>query len=626
MKTKGIPFWEQHLEHFVLGAAALVFLGFTAMQFVGNPNAVQLGANTYTPKNVDERLRTKAEEISAKLSNPGSGASQIPDPVQLMPQFEKQLAASIAPSPTLPAFASNISPGQGADKITTGVPFVVAQVPAPFELHEQQFMDTLVPETIENFPDLKEVAPEAPHDIKWVTISGKFNIGSVRKQFAEKGPKGESALPTGWHNDRADTLDIKMYREELVDGNWTDKALVKHIPGQYNLRETLAGPIDRTRAFEVLNEVADPATRQDIIQPEFYLGKVPAWVAPTKAQLDLAAAVAAKGGPAAGEEENPVAGLQRKLARLTVQRDHVLAQMKEINCTEEAPPPPPPKTGPGGDKGGGGAAPPSGPQEGSGPGMRVPGGDKNKGKCDQLRKQLNKIKENIAKLEAEIAKLLPDEPPKEEKVEVVAVSTELPDEIMIWAHDINVTSGKTYRYQFVVEMYNPLFGHKADLLPEQHKLADQFTLASDASEWSDPITVNTPLQVFITAARLPQEGNALASSSTATAEVYRFRDGKTWMERFTLQLGDRVGGESSEKGGPVVNFDTEWFLLDVTPNALASKDELRDGYGALALLQNISTGEIMQVRNPRSDMSNPERIRLKDEVELAKPAEAVASN
>ena len=46
MKTKGIPFWEQHLEHIVLGVAVLVLIGFTAMQLnmvVGtNDTAVRL--------------------------------------------------------------------------------------------------------------------------------------------------------------------------------------------------------------------------------------------------------------------------------------------------------------------------------------------------------------------------------------------------------------------------------------------------------------------------------------------------------------------------------------------------------------------------------------------------------
>jgi hypothetical protein len=40
MKTKGIPLWERHVEHIALAVAALIFLGLAAMQFVGNPNAV----------------------------------------------------------------------------------------------------------------------------------------------------------------------------------------------------------------------------------------------------------------------------------------------------------------------------------------------------------------------------------------------------------------------------------------------------------------------------------------------------------------------------------------------------------------------------------------------------------
>jgi len=634
MKTKGIPFWEQHLEHFVLGAAVLVFLAFTALQFLGNPNAVQVGTATYTPQDVDERLRVKADEIDSKLSTPGATAATIPDPVQLMPVFENQLMASIVPGPTLPALAANITPSQGLEKITTGVPFMVAQVAAPFEARTQQFMDTLLPETIEQFPELKETTPEAPYDITWVTPSAKFNIGAVRKQFMEKGPQGESPLPTAWHNNRADILDVKVYREELTDGTWTERTLIKHIPGQFSVRDRLASSVDRTIAIELLTQVADPATRQDVIQPEFYIGKVPAWVAPTKAQLELLAADAGK-APPAGEDDNPLPGLQRRLAALKANVDRVKKKMQEISCSEK--PDEPGDSGRGGATGGGrggdaggGSSGGGGPGlgTGGGGGLRTPsGGPKNNIECDKLRKQLNRFNENVARLEADIAKLQPEVPVTPEPVEVVEESIEeLPDEILIWAHDINVTPARTYRYQFVVELYNPLFGHKADLIAEQHALADQFTMVSQVSEWTDPVTVNSPLQVFITAARLPQEGNPLAGGSTAAAEVYRFRDGKTWMERFTLQLGDRVGGETEAKAGAAtaMNFSTDWFLLDVTPNVLANKDDVRDGYGALALLQNLTSGELMQVRNPRVDLSSPERIRLKDEVDLAKVTAEVA--
>ncbi len=53
MKTKGITVWEQHAEKFVLGLAGLLFVGFTAIQFIGDPNVVQPGAKKITPGDFD---------------------------------------------------------------------------------------------------------------------------------------------------------------------------------------------------------------------------------------------------------------------------------------------------------------------------------------------------------------------------------------------------------------------------------------------------------------------------------------------------------------------------------------------------------------------------------------------
>ena len=44
MQRKGISIWEAHLEHLVLGAAVLFFLVFTALQFLGQPNSVELSS------------------------------------------------------------------------------------------------------------------------------------------------------------------------------------------------------------------------------------------------------------------------------------------------------------------------------------------------------------------------------------------------------------------------------------------------------------------------------------------------------------------------------------------------------------------------------------------------------
>src|SRR5262245_22167108 len=99
MKTKGIPIWEQYLEHIVLGVALLVLVGFTAMQFIGSPNSVEVaGSGNVGPADVDHLLEAKAQEIGGKI---GDEVVALSAPTPVLPAFEEKKRASITPRPAL---------------------------------------------------------------------------------------------------------------------------------------------------------------------------------------------------------------------------------------------------------------------------------------------------------------------------------------------------------------------------------------------------------------------------------------------------------------------------------------------------------------------------------------------
>ena len=54
------------------------------------------------------------------------------------------------------------------------------------------------------------------------------------------------------------------------------------------------------------------------------------------------------------------------------------------------------------------------------------------------------------------------------------------DTIPIWAHDLDVKPESTYRYRCIVQVYNPFFGRKRQLVPQQVGLSDAFVLASES--------------------------------------------------------------------------------------------------------------------------------------------------
>ena len=92
MKTKGIPFWEQHLERIVLAIAVLIFAGFVAMQFIGDPGAVEKGGETFSAGNVDRRLEETAEPLDTRLSRTAPSPIEISDPVSTFGLFQRRLS------------------------------------------------------------------------------------------------------------------------------------------------------------------------------------------------------------------------------------------------------------------------------------------------------------------------------------------------------------------------------------------------------------------------------------------------------------------------------------------------------------------------------------------------------
>jgi predicted acyltransferase len=87
MKTKGITVWERHAEKFVMAVAALLFIGFAAMQFIGEPNAVSTSEGNIAPSDIDELLEDRARELRAKLSDDADPGVELPDPVPALDQL-----------------------------------------------------------------------------------------------------------------------------------------------------------------------------------------------------------------------------------------------------------------------------------------------------------------------------------------------------------------------------------------------------------------------------------------------------------------------------------------------------------------------------------------------------------
>lgn len=635
MKIKGITFWEQHVEHFVLALAVLIFVVLTALQFVGDPNAVQVGGKSIGPGEVDQLLQDHARKIQSQIS-PDAGAPDIPAPTPALAKFQAARAASISPGATLVVGAPGISPVAGPAATPIGGALVVATVPPPIELKTRQFVETLSAELVAQHEALAAKLPNAPFDITWITVFGNVDLGSLVKQWTTDDPNGARALPPKWHDGRVDPIDVKLQRQELLDADqWSEPIIIGSLPGQLTFREELKERIDRAMRDQIIQAVADPAGRNQILQPEFFIGAAAAW---EPAPLDDAA------HDAAPKPDDLVADLNKRLASLKKERERIAAKLKDNNCPEVAPPEQPPAKKPprDGDKGGGdkpGGGPPGPPGGGLGGGMagggRDPAGGDGKpddAQCKRLRKALKAKDDQIARVEAELKKLLPDAPPQDQAQQQDAVPAPMPDIVNIWAHDINIEPGKTYRYRLIVEVYNPLFA-RVELMPAQKPLGEQFTIASLPSEWTEPRLAKPLMRVYIADARPVAQVGPLGGIplGNATAEVYRWFGGRWWLGVFTAQPGDRIGkvvraagrDAADQKPALSIDYSTDWFVLDVIEE-VGSQAPNEQPAAALVLIQSLNGKDLIEVRYPRIDVSDAERQHLREEVRLAELANAVA--
>ncbi len=619
MKTKGISFWEQNIERLVLGIALVVCLALVAMQFLGEPNAVSVAGKTISPGDVDQLLKDKAATVDAQLS----GTSKYEFPASAMPvlaRLDERMTSPVVPSPTMFVAGSKNSLGSGGGPVGNR-PFNSPKVPQATALATNQFFDTIQPEVVEGTEGLKTLlgATAAPYDVTWNTVSAKFPVSDLLKQYSTDDPNGAAAFLLQWYNNRVDFIDLKLEREEYVDGNWVNPSVITPLPGYFSFRVELKDKtIDDSIRNWALSSAVDPAIRAQIIQPPFYGTLTESWVAP--------------GGKDSGAQnikpDDPAAAEKQERAEVQKRLNGIIKSLKDRGCPDTPPAKPEPKKPEpktpkpkSGGGGGGGAAPGEGAGGDQGAGMSGgtmrggAGGAALNAACEGMWARRKKLEAQLAQLDAEIAKIEGAQPVK--AVEVVVAKDEAEPVIDIWAHDLSITPGKTYRYRITVEVYNPLFGRKLELIPEQQPLAERFTLSSEPSEWSEAITAQPPLRLFVTQAFTSTATSIGMPVGQATAEVYRFHNGRWWAEPFRLSPGSRVGDTKASQGGKSVDYGTDWFVLDVVPVLGADPQDEKNGYGAMVLLQSLSDPNKIEWRSPRSEYADPDRKRLIGRVKLS---------
>ncbi|MCH2133455.1 MAG: hypothetical protein MK116_06875 [Phycisphaerales bacterium] len=609
--TKGITIWERRAEFFVIGAVFVVLVIYLAGQFT-SPNIKELGRGEKVgPGDWNGKLESTAGQISQAQSSdsvPDKVAEAIKEGEQSatvdLPKFQGKLTALVGPADavSIPGYQVVPTVVGGTEAVAEGSLFVDPVLPPPTKPLVYQTFDLLSDGVVDQHEELKTVVSDPHPDITWLTIASEFNIAEALTRFRTGGSNGELPLRDRWHGNRVDLLDVRLEREELVDGAWTDAQLIAVLPGQVNFRDRLAKheELDADDRDQILGAVVDPLQRSQIFQPDFLPTEQFRWRLPEEYQEEEAFETAM----AEGSEDVGRRLKLKQLGKLNSKRANLLRALEEAQNSSGL-------AGSGDSGGGGGAGGNDGTRGGA-------GGGQSSGNSQeaQIQSRIDDLDRQIAKLREELGLTDDDQFGDDSSDSTDAASTapgvrivDESNEIWVWAYDVSIEPGKTYRYRLVLVVYNPLFARKLSLVEEQKHLSESLIKVVDASEWSDPIRAQPPLRVLASRAVPSGLGNnsGRLGYGEAVAEVWRFHRGQWYSRSFTVQPGDVIGragvpdGDSTSTVGPV-DFSTGWYVVDIIPRSDATRSETRLGKGARVVLQNVADDRVITI-DPVEDVS-----------------------
>ncbi len=183
--------------------------------------------------------------------------------------------------------------------------------------------------------------------------------------------------------------------------------------------------------------------------------------------------------------------------------------------------------------------------------------------------------------------------------------------LKVWAHDLSIEPGKTYRYRIVVTVLNPLYRQKRVAEEQREANYDLIALGPDeneltASPWSKPVTVDQQHYFFM----------VKGSTQTARVEVWHVYNGQWYNKEFEVRPGDPIGQKvmMTVAGNQEVELDMNVgrIVVDLVQSAGTGTFGAAD---VRMLYLNPQENKIAD-RSIEEDRDNPDLIRLRNEKAL----------
>lgn len=632
---KGINPLERHFEKLVLALVALGLLAWVGADLMGvTAETVKMGGKQVTLDEIGSTLGDRAKKLGENQRSTESPVKFDAVPAgEGIKSVQSKYAAPVAGTDALPnsspALASKLFKQQQGGQNTwyhepTFGPVVMASPIAQSE-------GAVAADLAKTDPKLAKALEARPgwsktdRNVIWTTPTATLNLKAIREELARAEATAnppKEAIPASWRNSGLYLVDVVFERQQLqADGSWGATQIVEPLPGQPTFRgQSITSP---GKVFEAMR--ADKTMQTKILQPAFFKlerGN------PSDTTKPVAAAGESK------EITDKRAALDKKQKELA-DKEEALAKAGGEYYDKDKPDDTSKKKGKKGDKGDsgtvGGGGGPGGGGGGSGIGGRPPGdgeSDPNSPKAIVKRKRLtgerDKLKDEAARITKELAALTGTKVATDKPAEAAAASgVNVDDTMQVWAHDISVQPGATYRYRCSVAVLNPFLGRKRQLVEAQQPLDAQFQILTAPSAWTE-VAVNAPYAFYAVDAYPP---DGIGSLGSAQLEVFRLIDGVWRSHKFAIEPGDAIGRQVKlDEGSGDANFDGGWYVVAVMEDLAAQSRDARSKPTLVVVARR--DGQLIEIRSPQADQASEQRRKLQDRVRAerdAKPGAAAGS-
>lgn len=570
--NKFLELLEAHCQWIAVGIGG-IFLALMLWSYILMPPvAIEApGVGTLTPGNVDDIVfRRAAEPLDRELKRQSVETPPPQSQASLSLKFDELMA------------------GKDRQVVTLGNNWA-GSLPMQIDDLERIQAPVIVPETlVENLPSVPPTEPAgiksaranvsdqlaganpppaaAPgqvvsgRDINYVFYQYRINVQDIATAFKAAGIPAGQQLTTS-------ILAVEIYRQEqLPDGSWSEAKLIKGLknaPDPWRI-PTHAGPED-PETINFLTWIEGPNAVADMLRPQFYnvlMGEGP-WSPPEELPvIDPAAERAAE--------------LERRREAYRQQQAERAAE-RANRAPQAAPPEIPMEEGPRRSRRNRGGAP-------------IASDPERPGRYDELVGQqfaqarpaptggFFGFDENGDPIPAPPPGMGPDgqptpewAPPRDPNAgpqNVAGLPTgrfnpQAPGQPNFdgWAFDEEVEEGKTYRYQAVYAIRNPLFNTAGIGKPGLEKVFAIWSNnhAPHEDHWSAPVTIQPTTEYFL--ATNNNWGSNLPPQ--VSFEVFKWVAGKWQKSIKACAAGDRIVGTFESTPGTKANFPTGSTLVDI---------------------------------------------------------------